>query len=123
MCSKQLAPHVLLIVMVSSCVTGPARPTVPADWQDIPIMPNAVQSTELPEVTAYHYAVGADTKTVERFYLDRLKASGWELLGKGDASAHDMKSIDLWFSRGQEIRTIQIWEQDGITHVAIIREQ
>ncbi len=86
-------------------------------------MPGAVASTQVSVPTSYHYTVDADLKSVEGFYLDNLKSSGWELLGKGDASAQDFEGIVLWFSRGQSIRTIDIWEQDARTHVSIIQDR
>lgn len=119
-------PLYFLVALLASCRTAPlptAQATVPASWQEVPIMPGAVASTQVSVPTSYHYAVDADMKSVEGFYLDNLKSSGWELLGKGDASTQDFKGIVLWFSRGQSIRTIDIWEQDARTHVSILQDR
>lgn len=123
---KYLSFQLLLVIVLIACTTAPAGaplPTPPAAWQDIPIMPGALPNSQLSGTTSYHYTVDADMKTVERFYLDTLKTSEWELLGKGDMSGSDFKSLVIWYSKGQSLRTIEIWIQAGRTHVAIVQER
>jgi hypothetical protein len=61
-------------------------------------------------------------KSVEGFYLDEMKTAQWELLGKGDMSGQDFKALALWFAKGEKIVTIDVWQKNNTTHVAIVPE-
>jgi hypothetical protein len=85
-------------------------------------MPDAVASNKSMTVTGYIYTINADMNTVESFYLNGMKNSGWELLGKGDMSTQDFKAFDLWFVKGDKIVSIQMWVKNNVTHVALVPE-
>lgn len=122
---RRLVFHILVVVLVVSCTAneaGIAQPTVPSNWQAIPIMPDAVVSNVSAPVTGYHYTISTDMKSVEGFYLDEMETIQWELLGKGDTSTQDFKALALWFAKGEKIVTIEIWRQNNTTHVAIVPE-
>ncbi len=117
--------HILIAVLLVSCTAngaGSAKPTAQSNWQDVPIMPDAVASNESMPVTGYQYTTNTEIKTVEKFYVDEMKTAGWELLGKGDMSGQDFKAFSLWFAKDEKIVTIQIWQKNNITHVAIVPE-
>jgi hypothetical protein len=122
---RHLVFHILVAVLLVSCTAngaGTVQPTAPSNWQDIPIMPDAVASHEAIPVTGYQYTISTDMKSVEGFYLDEMKTAQWELLGKGDMSGQDFKALALWFAKGEKIVTIDVWQKNNTTHVAIVPE-
>jgi hypothetical protein len=122
---KRLVFPVLVAILLVSCSAngaGTAQPTALNNWQDIPIMPDAVASSESMPVTGYQYTISTDMKSVEGFYLDEMKIAQWELLGKGDTSTQDFKGLALWFAKGEKIVTIDVWQKNSTTHVAIVPE-
>jgi hypothetical protein len=133
--AKQMIKHLILSIAVGvllvSCIanrTNTPTPTVEGKWENLPIMPNAVGNSEPSALTGYPYTIyryttDADINAAESFYLDAMNTAGWELLGKGDMSSQDFKGMDLWYSKGDKVVTIQIWVRNNTTNVALVPEQ
>ena len=123
---KHLILSIAVGVLLVSCLanrTNTPAPTMGGEWQNLPIMPNAVENHEPSALTGYHYTIDADIKTAESFYLNAMNTAGWELLGKGDMSSQDFKAVDLWYSKGDKVVTIQIWVKNSTTYIALVPEQ
>jgi hypothetical protein len=122
---RRLVFPVLVAILLVSCTAnraGTAQPTAQSNWQNIPIMPDAIASNESMPVTGYQYTISTDLKSVEGFYVDEMKTAEWELLGKGDTSTQNFKGLALWFAKGEKIVTINVWQTNNTTHVAIVPE-
>lgn len=119
-----------LLVSCTAAQTNTPTPTVEGIWENLPIMTRAVVTSEPPAFngypyTVYSYTTDADMKAAESFYLDTMKAAGWELLDKRniDCRGQDCKvGEDLLYSKGDGLVTIQIWIWKGKTTTNIALE-
>jgi hypothetical protein len=125
-----MAKHLILSIVVGillvSCVanrTNTPAPTMGGEWQNLPIMPNAVENSEPGALTGYRYTIDADIKTAVSYYFSAMNTAGWELLGKGDTSGQDFKGVNLWYAKGDKIVTIDIWVTNNTTNIALVPEQ
>ena len=66
----------------------------------------------------------ADTETpirvFQHFYEEKMQTAEWELLGVLDTSgANTGEAYSLWFSKDQDVVTIEIFMKENTTHVFI----
>jgi hypothetical protein len=128
---KQIVQIWLLILalFLSSCAPGQTSTPSPAPkntstsiLQGLPVFPNATESKN--DVISYHYTVeNANIEDVQRFYKDQMQTAGWKLLGAGDVSGPDIgKAYVLWFTKDQDIASVDIFTRGDVIHVTIILE-
>lgn len=128
---KHLILSILVGILLVSCTANQINtptPTVEGTWENLPIMPNAIGNSESSAHTGYSYTIysyttDADINAVASFYLDAMKTAGWELLGKGDMSGQDFKGMDLWYSKGDKVVSIQIAVINNTTNVSLVPEK
>ena len=90
-------------------------------WRDVPIFPGGIESNDVTaDHPVYHYIIeDADALDVRRFHKKELPNVGWELLGAGDVSGEDMEAYTLWFAKGKNMVTIDVFVKENVTHVII----
>jgi hypothetical protein len=83
----------------------------------LPVFPSAEEI----DTWDYHYTIQkADVLTVQRFYKEQMQVVGWELIGIGDMSGADIgEAYALWFTKGDETASVDIFMKDDLTHVVI----
>jgi hypothetical protein len=115
--------HLSFQVPVRTTAPSPSLSLTPAGtamatWRDVPIFPGGIESNDsTADQSIYHYVVeNATVDDLQRFYRDQMKANGWELLG---ASTGPGKAHVLWFTKDQDIVTVDIFVKENIAHVAI----
>ena len=102
----------------------PAAPVLPmpsgqpaADWQGIPIMPNAIAGDGGSQ--SYTFTIQVTAAEVQKFYETEMPKSGWNLLSSGQGPTG---AILLIFTKGADIRTISIIPQpDGVMYVMLVK--
>lgn len=82
-----------------------------ADWQGIPIMPEAVAGEETQGM--YSFRVNASLKEVHDFYAAALPPLGWSSLFAGQELPIEV------YSRDNQVLTLTITEQEGGTIVLL----
>lgn len=80
-------------------------------WKDIPIMPKAIAGEEVDAV--YSFKVEASLREVHDFYAAELPPLGWSALFAGEDYPIEV------YSKGDQVLTITITEQDGGTVVLL----
>lgn len=122
---KHLILGIVVGILLVSCTanrTDTPTPTRGGEWQNLPLMPNAVEGGELSARAGYRYTIDVDIDTAMNFYLDAMDTAGWELLGKADTSGQDFEARALWYTKGGKTVTVDIWVKNNTTHVALVPE-
>lgn len=102
----------------SSSQTPPGMTRI--TWKDLPIFPGGIESNDTTsDDPVYHYVIeDTDINVVLKFYEEQMQVAGWESLGMGDISTGGIgKSYVLWFTKGQVMATVNLFEKGDITHV------
>ena len=96
----------------------PTPESTPTPVQDeLPVFPGAEEIN----TWDYHYTIQkADVLTVQRFYKEQMQVVGWKLIGIGDMSGADIgEAYALWFTKGEETASVDIFMKEDLTHVVI----
>ena len=87
-----------------------------ANWEGIPIMPNAIAGDGDSKV--YYFTIEATPDEVQKFYEKAMTNFGWNLFATGNSPTN---SIILMFMKDSSLITISIIPQDdGLMYVLLI---
>lgn len=112
-----------LLVMASLAGCGPKPTAEITFWNEIPVMPGAVEIKErdnLKEYQVYQYVVSADLESAEEFYRDELKKQGWEILGASKPNVNNVPATVIWAAKGGYTGQIEVYLKGDVTHVALM---
>jgi hypothetical protein len=87
------------------------------NWEDIPVMPNAVAGDG--DSKGYSFTVNASSDEIQKFYVKELAKLGWNMFASGQGTTN---AILLIFMKDTNTISISIIPQpDGLTYVLLIR--
>jgi hypothetical protein len=81
-----------------------------AEWQGIPVMPQATTGQEFTDTGTYSYKANASVKEVQDFYKTELEKQGWSSFFNMPGDARGSVQV---FRKENNILTITIAETDG----------
>jgi len=91
--------------------------TPAADWEGIPVMPNALAGNG--DASGYSFTTNASADKVQAFYESKMVKLGWSLLANGQG---DSGATLIIFIKGTDTATISIIPQaDGIIYVMLVK--
>lgn len=117
----------VLVVFTTACGTlqtatpsqFPPQSTAVGKLDDVPIFPGATNRSDFMNGRSYTIS-NADLLDVVNFYKEKMKNTGWELLGVGDIS---MASIGdayiLWFSKDEDLLIIEVFTKENKVNVVL----
>ena len=120
----KLKVYVLILLLVSLCLTPMARATVevPKRMQDVPIYENAtiVQAMEAEEFAQVVYRVSAELKEVIKWYKDIMLKKGWKVVMEMNMENNSM--LNLAKDNSTLVVNARV-DQDGQTTVHLVLEE
>jgi hypothetical protein len=107
-----------------SVTATPAAPVLPmpsgkpaADWQGIPVMPQAIAGDG--DSTGYSFTIKASSDEVQSFYAQAMPKLGWNMFATGQGGKAG--AILLMFMKGAGTASITIIPQaDGLLYVLLV---
>ena len=105
-------------------IETPASPALPlpsgtpaADWEGIPVMPNALAGNG--DATGYAFTIKTSTDEIQSFYQAKMAKIGWNLLANGQGTTGAVLMI---FTKGSDTATISIIPQtDDVIYVMLVK--
>ncbi|MBI5935876.1 MAG: hypothetical protein HY867_19395 [Chloroflexi bacterium] len=88
-----------------------------SEWEDIPIMPNAIAGQG--DSKGYSFTIKASSDEIQQFYEKELGKLGWNVFASGQGTT---SVILLFFMKDTSVLTVSILPQpDGIMLVLIVK--
>jgi hypothetical protein len=88
-----------------------------ADWEGIPVMPNAIAGEG--DSTGYSFTIDASSGEIQKFYEVELAKLGWNMFASGQGTTN---AILLIFMKDASTLSVSIIPQpDGIMYVLLVK--
>lgn len=121
---KNIMPKYLLTILVVSCFMISCSPQVTI-WNEIPIMERGkeFQVSERTDVKAYTYTIAATPEEAEIFYKEQMTSLGWDLFDEQIQEVSGDQSKMLFYGKGPQTLTIDIFSKDNQTYIGFVLYQ
>lgn len=111
----------LLTIFVISCLLISCSPQA-ADWEGIPVMKGGKEFhvPESADPKAYSYIVTATPEEAEQFYKEQMPRLGWDLFEEQKQEVFGDQSKMLFYGRGSQTLTVEIFLKDSQTYIGFV---
>ncbi len=110
-----------LLIISMACFLFSCSPQV-TDWEEIPVMKGGKEfsAPARTDVKAYTYIVTVTPEEAEIFYKEKMPPLGWDLFEEQTQEIFGDQSKTLYYGKGPQTLTIDIFTKDKQTYISFV---